>query len=383
MKHLTEGELRASLDGELDENLVRHLNACTECQAHLSQLKQAHLRIASQLAFLAPGTESFPLVRSAWSRFNGQYLKQKETSMLRKWFTFPVVRVGAIAILALALLLAIPSTRAFAGKLLNLFRVQQVVVLPIDATGLEDMNGNQVFGSQLSELISSSTIVTDKPGEPVLVASAAEAIHAAGFNVRLPGEMPLSYISVSDPAAYTMKIDRTKAQSLLNSAGRSDLVLPSSIDGAEITIGIPSSVRTAFGLCPDPKTEANPQGDMGNRYPDCIVFSQMPSPIVNVPDGIDMAQLAQIGLEFSGMSREEAAVFTNSVDWKTTLVVPIPRNSTTSTDANVDGVTGKLIQESSGLPHYVLLWVKDGIVYVINGLGTDTSRAFGIVDALP
>ena len=107
-EHLTEGELRASLDGELDESLLRHLDACAECRGHLNQLKQTHLRVASRLSFLAPGTEPVPSVHFAWSRFTEQYLKQKEISMLRKWFAFPVVRAAAIAVLALALLMAIP-----------------------------------------------------------------------------------------------------------------------------------------------------------------------------------------------------------------------------------------------------------------------------------
>ena len=153
-KHLTEGELRASLDGELDESLLSHLEACAECQRQLAELKQTHLRVASRLSFLAPGTEPVPSVRFAWSRFTDQYLKQKETSMLKKLFAFPVVRYGAIAVLALALLMAFPTTRALAGELLNLFRVQQVAVLPIDTAGLENMTGNEALGSQLSELIS-------------------------------------------------------------------------------------------------------------------------------------------------------------------------------------------------------------------------------------
>jgi len=246
------------------------------------------------------------------------------------------------------------------------------------------MSGNEAFGSQLSELISSSTIVTDEPGDTVFVVNSEEASEIAGFNVRLPDEMPLSYISVADSAAFTMKIDRTKAQSLLDGAGRTDLVLPDTIDGAEISISIPASVRTAFGLCPDPKSEEDSQGDMEVLYPDCIIFSQMTSPLVNVPEGLDMAQLAQIGLEFSGLSSEEAEAFASSVDWTTTLVVPIPRNAATYVDVSVDGVTGKLIEHDSEYsPNYVLLWVKDGIVYAINGLGTDTTRAFEIVDALP
>jgi hypothetical protein len=385
-EHLTEGELRATIDRELEGNLQGHLDACAECQLHLDQLKQEHLQVASRLSFLAPGTESIPSAHFAWSRFTEQYLKQKETFMLRKWFAFPIVRVVAIAVLALALLLSIPTTRAFAGQLLNLFRVQQVAVLPIDSTGLQSLTGNEALGSQLSKLISDSTVVTDKPGEPVVAANAEEASTSAGFSVRLPADAAPSKIYVSDSSAFTLTVDRTKAQAFIESAGRSDLVLPKSIDGAKITVSIPAAVNTAFGTCPEPQTKNTETAQMEGPYkdyPDCIIFTQMPSPTVNAPDGVDMAQLAQIGLEFSGMSRAEAAAFTATVDWTSTLVVPIPRDAATYQDVTVDGVTGKLIQRTKDYsPDYALLWVKDGIVYAISGQGTDTSRALEIVDAL-
>ena len=384
-KHLTEGELRASLDGELDERLVHHLDACIECQSHLHQLEQAHLRIVNQLAFLAPQTGPVPPVRSAWSRFTGQYLKQKETSMLRKWFAFPVVRVSAIAILAFALLMAFPTTRALAGELLNLFRVQQVAVLPIDSTALESLTGNEAIGSRLSELVSDSTVVTDEPSEPVVAANAEEASTSAGFDVRLPADAAPSKIYVTDSSAFTLTVDRSKAQALIEQAGRSDLVLPDSIDSAEISVSIPSSVSAAFGTCPEPRVDKPEENMEGSQsYPDCIIFAQMPSPTVNAPEGVDMAQLAQIALEFTGMSREEAEAFTSTIDWTSTLVVPIPRNAATYEDISVDDVTGKLIQRTSEhSPEYALLWVKDGIVYVISGQGTDTSRAIEIANALP
>jgi hypothetical protein len=386
-KHLTEGELRAALDGELDESLLTHLETCAECRGRLNQLKQEHLRVASRLTFLAPGMEPVPSVRFAWSRFTDQYLKQKETSMLRKWFAFPVVRAGAIAILALALLMAFPTTRALAGELLNLFRVQQVAVLPIDSTGLENMTGNEALGSQLSELISESTKVTDKPSEPVLATNAEEAAASAGFNVRLPADQTPSRIYVTDSSAFTITVDQAKAQAFIEAAGRSDLVLPKSIDGAEIAVSIPATVSTSFGTCPEPQTQKpdvqEMEKDMGRDYPDCIVFTQMPSPLVNAPADLDMAQLAQIGLEFSGMSREEAAAFTATVDWTSTLVIPVPRRASTYEDVSVDGVTGKLIQRVTDYaPEYALIWVKDGIVYAVSGTGTDTAPAFAIVDAL-
>lgn len=110
----------------------------------------------------------------------------------------------------------------------------------------------------------------------------------------------------------------------------------------------------------------------------------MTSPIVNAPDGVDMAELAQIGLEFTGMSREDAEAFTDTIDWTSTLVIPIPRNAATHVDVSIDGVTGKLIQRTTEYSsEYVLLWVKDGIVYSISGSGTDTARAFQMVEALP
>ncbi|MBK7316536.1 hypothetical protein [Candidatus Villigracilis affinis] len=54
-RHLTDGELRASLDAELEEGLLLHLDACPECQTRLLQLKQEHLRSANRLSFLNQG----------------------------------------------------------------------------------------------------------------------------------------------------------------------------------------------------------------------------------------------------------------------------------------------------------------------------------------
>jgi hypothetical protein len=182
-----------------------------------------------------------------------------------------------------------------------------------------------------------------------------------------------------------MTIDREKAQALIDGAGRTDLVLPEAIDGAEISVSIPATVSASFGTCPNPDLEGGEDPyDMGEMYPDCIVLTQMTSPMVSVPEGVDMTQLAQIALEFSGMSSEEAAVFAASVDWATTLVVPIPRDVTTHSEVSVDGVTGVLIQRTAeDSPEYLLMWVKDGILYAIADVGEDTAPAFALAESLP
>jgi len=306
--------------------------------------------------------------------------------MFKKLFAFPVIRFGTVALLLLALILAFPGTRALAGELLNLFRVQQVAVVQVDFTGLEQLTGDGALGNQFTELISNSVNITDEPGDPVEAADAAQASQLAGFNVRLPQSLTPSQIYVMDSAAFSMTVDRAKAQALLDEAGRDDLVLPESVDGADISVTIPSSVSAAYGTCPKPRTDGSESEDTERRYPDCVILAQIPSPSVNAPAALDVNQLAQIGLEFTGMTAEEAAAFTSTVDWTSTLVVPIPSNSATYEQVTVDGVTGTLIQRPSreGEPTtFALLWVKDGIIYAISGRGANSDQAIEMANSLP
>jgi hypothetical protein len=390
-KHLTDGELRAALDGELDARGLQHLESCTDCQGRQSQLQVESQKTAQRLAFLAPTDEPVPLPQRAWAHFSQRILIKKETSMFKKWFAFPVVRFGTAALLILALILAFPGTRALAGELLNLFRVQQVAVVPVDFTGLEQLTGDGALGNQFTELISNSMNITQEPSEPVAAADAAQASQLAGFNVRLPQTATPSQIYVTEGAAFTMTVDRAKAQALLDEAGRGDLVLPESVDGAEVSVNIPAAVSVAYGTCPKPEADSseveNPDGQSPRqRYPDCVILAQIPSPSVSAPADLDIDRLAQIGLEFTGMTAEEAAAFTSTVDWTSTLVVPIPSNSASYDQITVDGVTGTLIHRPSreGEPTaFALLWVKDGIIYAISGRGTNSDRAIEMANSLP
>jgi hypothetical protein len=200
--------------------------------------------------------------------------------------------------------------------------------------------------------------------------------------------MTPSQIFVTDDAAFSMTVDRAKAQALLDEAGRGDLVLPESVDGADISVTIPASVSVAYGTCPKPQADSSEGKDTegqdpDRRYPDCVILAQIPSPSVNAPADLDINRLAQIGLEFTGMTPEEAAAFTSTVDWTSTLVVPIPSIAATYEQVTVDGVTGTLIQRPSDRgPEYALLWVKDGIIYAISGLGTNSGKAIEMANSL-
>jgi len=391
--HLDDGQLRAALDGELDQAGLDHLESCTSCQTRQAAVRTQSELIAGKLAFLSSPTRDAGFsAPSAWHRFNEYKLIQKETNMFRRLFASPAMKYGLSILLILTLVLAFPGTRALAGELLSLFRVQRVTVVPVDFTGMQQLDG--VVGRDISQLISDSVTIKNEPGDPVNVANTDEASQLAGFNVRAPQDITPSRISVMSGASFAFTIDRAKAQALLDEAGRSDLVLPEEVDGADVSVNIPSSVSIAFGTCPEPSNESEAAREMeretetsgspGRLYADCIILAQIPSPEVSAPASLDIAKLAQIGLEFTGMTSEEAAQFTSTVDWTSTLVVPIPKNAASYQQVTVDGVTGTLIERpSDDAPQFALFWVKDGIIYTIGGLGSNSQKALEIANSLP
>lgn len=385
-KHLNDGTLRAAVDAAAGIEAARHLETCSECQERLEQMRLQVDSLASELAFLVPeASMPAPPIRTSLDRLYRTKLQQKEKSVLKRFFGSRLVQTIAVAAIALAVVISVPATRALADNLLSLFRIQRVTVLPVDVSGLESLSSNGALGKQISQLVSDSVTVLQSPGAPVTVGSASEASQQAGFNVRLPGNSTPSRLTVRNRSAFDFTVDRAKAQALLDEAGRSDLVLPTDIDGAVVSVNIPASVRADYGTCPDPAAaDSMPAGSPGRNYPDCVIMFEIPSPTVNAPANVNVAQLAQLGLEFTGMSSEQAAAFTSSVDWTSTLVVPIPKNAATYQQIAVDGVTGTLIQRpADDAPQYVLLWVKNGIVYAIGGLGTNSQQAIDMANSLP
>jgi hypothetical protein len=283
--------------------------------------------------------------------------------------------LGIVALLAISMTL--PPVQAWAEGVLAQFRVKSIVVLPVDTTGLDSLNNNSTFAHRMSQLVSDSTKVTKESGKPQNVATAAEASKLAGFTVRLPSNKGnVSRFTVQGSAAFEFVVNRARAQSLLNEAGFSGMQLPASIDKAKIQVSVPAGVMAFYGDCPK-LDSASTQ----SAYRNCVVVSQMPSPTVDTPPNVDLTQLAEIGLQFTGMTKDQARTFAQNIDWTSTLVVPIPRNGSTYKEVQVDGVKGNLIETTYYGSQYTLVWVKNGIIYVIEGAG-DTANAVTMANAM-
>lgn len=311
--------------------------------------------------------------------------------MLKTLFSkkFRPAWAAGTAVAAIAVAMLFPPVQVLASSFLGLFRVQQITVLPVDTTRLSELSGDSTLGRQLSQLMSDSVAVTKKPGDPQVVADAAAASQAAGFAVRLPANRSdLAQLTVQGGTAFQFTINRERAQGLLDEAGHGDLQLPASVDGAQIDVNIPASVTAEYGTCPkfnpaDQAKPGGPQGSPGRRFFGCVLVAQIPSPTVNTPPDLDVARLAEIGLQFTGMTAEQAHSYSQTIDWASTLVVPIPRNGASYTQVQVDGVAANLIQRpSDDAPQYSLVWVKDGIIYAVTSLGNDTQAGLDIANSL-
>jgi len=301
------------------------------------------------------------------------------------------VWAGLALVAALTIAFSFAPVRAWAVGFLGLFRVQNITVVEFDPANLDRYSQFEGAQTRLDRFFSEN-VVQSGGGDPQVVASPAEAAQVAGYALRLPGNLgePASLV-VQPGVNIAFKVDLNRVHAILDELGRSDIRLPKALDGETVTVNLPTSVATAYGSCPQPASgeaaEAGAERDHEGRvfYRDCKALVQLPSPTINAPDGLDLAEMGQAMLEFTGMSPEKARQFSANVDWTTTLVIPVPSADWLSyREVSVDGVTGTLITDNNrgGPGRYTLLWVKDGVVYSLMGSSESTDEALEIANSL-
>ncbi len=403
--HLDDETLRAYLDQQLDnaESVADHLSTCVPCGARLDEMQARSARVRAQVLSLDPlPAESAPPASVALARLyaKNQAPSRKDRSIMLNTIFAQRLRplwIGASILALFAVAFSFPPVRAWASDLLAQFRVQKVAVVPVDNTRLNEVLGNSPLSKQIGQLLSDTMTVTAKPGKARAAANAAQASQMAGFPVRLPtNRSDAPQLTVEGGLGFQVVVNRTRAQGLLNEAGFSRYQLPASIDGATIKVDIPSGVSAGYGECPKPEDLENLEGALGGtsgspstqgpsrrQMIKCTMLVQVPSPTVDAPSNLDIKGLAQMALEFSGMTADQARAFSQTVDWTSTLVIPIPRNGSSYKQVQVDGVTGYMIQRpAEDAPEYAIIWVKNGIVYAIAGLGNNVDTALGMANSM-
>src|SRR6202162_1668350 len=402
MNCVSENNLRAYQDGELSDvervEIEAHLNTCATCSKHLREITATSGRVHRQMASLDDTSSETRIdTQSALSRFKAQRdtgieivpatpelvaneNAARPTGGIRQWRP---LWVGAGAATILLCSLAFPFGRGLAQRFLGTRRIEKVQPVRLDFSALD---GNRPLQEMLRQMISDKVVITaDENPQPA--STAADASQLAGFSAHVLGaRTDAPKFVVGGQHAFHMTIDRTRLQDIFDQAGRADLLLPATLDGANVSVNVPRSLMVEYGDCP----EAHPAGAAQNApaqahsgaWANCLALQEVPSPLVNMPSDLNLQQLAEIGFQLAGMSATQARSLGQTIDWKSTLVLPIPRFASSYSQVTVNGVQGTLIEGSGRRgPDYVLVWVKNGIIYGLVGHG-DSSNAVALANTL-
>ena len=403
MNCLSEEMLRAYHDGELAEDvkdggraeMESHVANCAECRARLTVIAVRAARVQAQLATLEDAGAAMSIdARAALARFPVLSGEEEERVPIlsrlfaRRWrWAWAAGAVAAILLVSLAF----PSGRSLAQRLLATLRVEKVQPIRLDTSSFDE---NRTLRQMLGQLISDKVVViTDEKSQKA--ATLADASAAAGFAVRVPREMSITpQLTVVGQHALKMTIDRARMQEILDESGRADLLLPATIDGDTISVQMHRGVHVKYGDCPrvgphemesgqPSASDASPAG-RGPQAFNCTLLAEEPSPVVTVPENLNLQQLAEIGLQLAGMSAVQAREFCQTVDWRSTLVLPISPAMRSYETVTVDGVQGTLMLPANRRgPGAVVIWVKDGIIYFLaSPSGSGSSETLALANSL-
>jgi hypothetical protein len=304
------------------------------------------------------------------------------TPKRRVWLVLIVVVVAGGS-------LAIPTVRNAAMKSLQSLRVQKVQAVNADFSPYVDANANPTLHQMVTQMISDKVQVEqNEEDQPASDLSSARQL--AGFEVRLlAARKDKPTLVVGGTHKIAVAVDRARLQAIATEAGHPEISLPQSIDGATVGVQVPRSVQVQYGNCPTAATAGQVVADnitgpspTTTQYSDCVRLREGPEPIVNMPAALDLAGLAQIGLETAGMTATQASDFLHTVDWKSTLTLAVPRSLRSYEVVKLNGTNGTLLTMAGRRgPGYALIWTKDGLAYTLVGFG-DSSQAVTLADSL-
>lgn len=282
----------------------------------------------------------------------------------RPWVFRPAF-AGACALgLALASL-GLPPVRAAAREFLDLFRVQRFAAVPVDPERLERLRSS---GIDFKTFVGDQVEVIDEGEGPEIVESLDLASSLAGIAARAPAAPPRNStpgdVAVVRPGAFRVRVDTARLGEVAALLGVENAHVPAAWDGATIEVHAPPIVAMRY-----------------ERDGDEFALLQSRGPEVALPEGAELAELGALGLQMAGMSPEEADIFAGRIDWRSTLLVPIPAMGGNFREVDVQGGQGLLVSgrepkttdpdgtSRPGRWRSVLLWADDDLVYAASGPG--------------
>ena len=251
-----------------------------------------------------------------------------------------------------------------AQNALDLFRVDTFAGVEVDESRLDQLKklGEQAGGDPAMMVFDSHEVIQD-PGPPQEFPSPDLAASAAGLpGVLRPGTLPAGYrlektqVTGEGAVRFTLHTDRLRP--VLDALALNDVQVPQGFDAQPITVHKPAIVA--------------------QRYTDgkrTFSVLEAMSPEVTLPPGADLRQLGEVALRVLGLDAREASRVAASVDWRNTMLVPVPTAAGSFNQVTVDGHPGLFVRinretrpdgtrtRGGGL----VMWSEGGRVHAVQG----------------
>lgn len=262
---------------------------------------------------------------------------------LSHYFAQPQRRYGFTAVTATILLIfafSFPGVRSAAAEFLSLFRVQNFAAITISP---EQIALLQTIAEQ--GLMPGQIEIFEEPGQLSRVNSIAEAAAQTDIGqVRtLPHLGAAEAVYLSSGGNGRLTIDLEGARAILEAVGVNPQLLTDDLAGAQIDVTAFAGIDQQWGE---------------------IHLLQSESPQVSYPDSLDTQMLGLALLQVLGLSETEALRLSASIDWTSTLLLPIPQDMAAYNEVTVDGVSGIAVSSLDGRSA-TILWQKEGTIYTL------------------
>jgi hypothetical protein len=270
-----------------------------------------------------------------------------------------VVTTGALA--AVAALFFVPAVRAVAQNALSVFRVQTFTPVEFDPSKIEKLSGVVDPGENPLGMVLGEPEVVRKPEPPKEVATLEEAAGLTGLGrvlepEILPRGMERKSIAVTGAGEMRVTVKTQALREILDALDAGDVRVPDGLDGQPVSVAVPAIAMQEF------RSEKRR-----------VALAQAASPEVTLPPGVALAELGEMGLRVLGLSRQEARRIAESVDWRSTLLVPVPMGAGSFQNLTVRNHNALLMRDEvkadDGTTRTVsvLVWAEGDRVFALQG----------------
>jgi hypothetical protein len=289
-------------------------------------------------------------------------------SLARQWLP-----VGCAAVLIS--LASTPPGRATGQRFFASLRIAKPQAVSAGPSASANGPSSRPLEDAIGGMLSPATRVAadDPPHDIATVDSAARKV---GFQPRLMGDRKdKPALSVLGAYDAEMPVDPAQLRTILQQAGRKDLMASESLKGTTLHVRVPLGVRAEYGHCPPP-VASTIQGQLqgppppSTDYGDCVILTQTPRASIQAPAALDVASLVEIALELSGMSPSQTRAFQQRFDPSAALAFTPPRFIRSYDLVDVGASHGMLLNTGGRRgPTYVLAWPTDSLIFVLVGYG--------------